>query len=139
MSDKWRAWWRLRQQWRFLLVGAFNTLFGYLLFSGLFLLFGKWLHYLIIGVIAHAIAVCNAFIAYRTLVFPSNDRWHASFVRFNLSQLVGLGFGMSGLYALVEFGHMNPLLAQALITTLLVILSYTLHRFFSFQNAQPRN
>jgi len=138
LENKWPAWWRLRQQWRFLLVGAFNTLFGYLLFSGLFLLFGKRIHYLIIGVISHTIAVCNAFIAYRTLVFPSNDRWQASFVRFNLSQLVSLGFGMSGLYALVEFGHLNPLLAQAVIITLSVILSYTLHRFFSFPNAHSR-
>jgi putative flippase GtrA len=129
----------MRQQWRFLLVGAFNTLFGYVLFSGLFLLFGKRVHYLVIGFIAHVIAVSNAFIAYRTLVFPAKDKWQASFVRFNLSHLMGLGFGMSGLYALVEFGHSNPLLAQAVITTLSVILSYTLHRYFSFPDAKPRN
>jgi putative flippase GtrA len=139
VKNKWHRWWRTPQRWRFLLVGAFNTLFGYLVFSGLFLLFGKWVHYLAIGFVSHLIAVSNAFVAYRSLVFPSTDRWQASFIRFNLSQLVSLGFGIAGLYGLVEFGHCRPLLAQAVITALSVLLSYTLHRFFSFPTAQIRN
>jgi len=139
LKNRWHTWWLIRQQWRFLLVGAFNTLMGYLIFSGLFLLFGKWVHYLLIGLVSHVIAVTIAFAAHRFLVFRSTDRWQGSFVRFNLSQLVALGFGMSGLYVLVEFGHFNPLAAQAVITILAVALSYALHRFFTFPAAQTKN
>lgn len=132
LKNKWRTWWLIRQEWRFLLVGAFNTLLGYSIFSGLFLLFGRRVHYLVIGLVSHVIAASIAFTAHRFLVFRSTDRWQGSFIRFNLSQLVALGFGISGLYALVEFVHLNPLVAQAVITAITVVLSYALHRFFTF-------
>ena len=132
-KNEWQAWWRLPQQIRFLAAGAFNTGVGYALFSTLFLLFGQWVHYLLIGLAAHAIAVVNAFVVYRTLVFRSTERWHMSFIRFNLSQLVGLAFGMASLYTLVEFFGWSPLFAQAVVTLLSVVLNYLLHRYFSFR------
>ena len=129
----WQRWWRLPQQLRFLLAGGYNTLFGYLMFSGMYLLFGRWIHYLVIGVLAHFIAVINAFIVHRRLVFRSTEPWGQSFVRFNLSQLVGLGFGITCLYALVRFAHLQPLLAQAVVVSASVLLTYVLHRYFSFR------
>jgi putative flippase GtrA len=131
---EWQAWWRLPRQLRFLVVGGYNTIFGYLVFSGLFLVLGRWVHYLVIGCFAHAIAVINAFVAHRCLVFRSLDRWQPSFFRFCLSQLVAFAFGLAGLYGLVEFAHFNPLLAQAVVTVSSVLLTYALHRYFSFRD-----
>ena len=37
------SWWRLPQQVRFVVAGGFNTAVGYLLFSGLFLLYSSYL------------------------------------------------------------------------------------------------
>jgi putative flippase GtrA len=135
LKIEWQAWWRLSRQLRFLLAGGYNTIFGYLVFSGLFLLLGQWIHYLVIGCFAHVLAVVNAFVVYRRLVFRSIDRWQPSFFRFCFSQLVALGFGIIGLYGLVEFGHFNPLLAQAVVTVSSVLLTYTLHRYFSFRES----
>lgn len=132
-KNEWQAWWRLPQQIRFLAAGAFNTGVGYALFSTLFLLFGQRIHYLLIGLAAHALAVVNAFVVYRTLVFRSTERWQMPFIRFNLSQLVGLAFGMASLYTLVEFFGWSPLFAQAVVTLLSVVLNYLLHRYFSFR------
>lgn len=126
-------WWRLSQQARFVVAGAFNTCVGYVLFSGVFLLFGRWIHYLLIGVLAHLIAVVNAFIVHRTLVFRDTGNWQSAFVRFNLSQLAGLGFGMILLYSLVEFVKLSPLAAQAVVTLVSVVVNYLLHRYFSFR------
>src|SRR5258708_519365 len=123
-KNEWRAWWRLPQQLRFLAAGAFNTPFGYASFRLLFLLFGRWIHYLLIGLTAHAIAVVNAFVVYRTLVFQSTEKWQWAFIRFNVSQLLGVALGMAGLYALVEFVGWSPLLAQAVVTLLSVVLNY---------------
>jgi putative flippase GtrA len=124
------------QKLRFLVAGAFNTGVGYVLFSGMFLLFGRWVHYLLIGLVAHFIAVVNAFLVHRLWVFHSTERWQRSFVRFNLSQLVSLGFGMSALYVLVEFVRWNPLIAQAAVTVVSVTLNYLLHRYYSFRDPQ---
>jgi putative flippase GtrA len=133
MESDWQAWWRLPQQFRFLLAGAFNTGAGYILFSGMFLLFGRWIHYLLIALVAHMLSVVNAFIVHRKLVFRSTEKWQHSFVRFNLSQIVSLGLGMAALYVLVEFAKWGPLRAQALVTIFSVMLNYLLHRFFSFR------
>lgn len=119
---------------RFLLAGAYNTVFGYAVFSLLFFALGRSVHYLLIGVVANFIAMVSAFIVHRTLVFRSSDRWQSSFVRFYVSQLVALGFGIAALYWLVEYGHFKPLVAQAAIMTASVALTYVLHRRFSFRN-----
>ena len=128
-----RAWWRLPQQVRFVVAGGFNTAAGYLLFSGLYLLLGQWVHYLLIGLAAHMIAVVIAFNVHRKFVFRSTDAWWPAFVRFNLSQLVSLAFGMSALFGLVEFVRWSPLLAQFVVTLVSVVLNYLLHRHFSFR------
>ena len=134
MNTEWPAWWRLPQKLRFLVAGGYNTVFGYLLFGAMFLWLGRWVHYLVIAVIAHLIAVINAFIVQRFLVFRATDRWQSSFIRFNLSQVMVLLFGMSALYGLVEYGGFSPLLAQAFVTVFSVSLSYFLHRHFSFRD-----
>jgi len=135
MPPSWDWWWRLPLKVRFVLAGGFNTAFGYVLFSGMFLLAGRWVHYLMIGLVAHALSVLNAFVVHRKLVFRATDDWRPAFVRFNVSQLVSLTFGMAALYSLVEFGHCNPLAAQFAVTLVSVALNYVLHRHFSFRTA----
>lgn len=128
-----QAWWRLPQQVRFLVAGGINTVVGYLVFSGLYVLLHQHVHYLVIGILAQAVALTSAFIVYRRLVFLSNDGWIATFIRFNLSQLVAFGGGLAGLYLFVRFGHLPPLIAQAIVILLTVMLSYALHRYYSFR------
>jgi len=132
-----QSWWRLPQQFRFLLAGGYNTVFGYLVFGGLYLLFSQQVHYLIIAVLAHGCAVISAFIVHRRLVFRSSEPWPRSFVRFNASQLATLGFGIICLYVLVTYGRFRPLAAQAIVTTVSVLLTYLLHSRFSFRG-HPR-
>lgn len=128
-----RDWWRLPQQVRFLMAGGFNTAVGYAVFATLFSLLGRGIHYLLIALAAHAIAVISAFLVYRILVFRSSEKWQSSFVRFNVSLLAGLAFGMLFLYGLVEYAHWRPLAAQAVVTAASVVLNYLLHRYFSFR------
>ena len=136
MRIEWEAWWRAPQQVRFLIAGGYNTLVGYLIFSALYLLLGRYVHYLVIACVAHVISVASAFVVHRFLVFRCNDDWRRSFLRFNLSQLVALGCGLCGLYGLVNYAHLRPLVAQANVTILSVILSYLLHRYFSFRSTR---
>jgi putative flippase GtrA len=127
-------WWRLPQQLRFLLVGGYNTAFGYLVFSGLYLIFGRWIHYLVIGLLAYIVSLISAFVGYRFLVFQSTAPWRKNFVRFNSAQLIAMGCGMAGLYVLVEFIHLSPISSQGLVILASSVLTYLLHRFFSFRD-----
>jgi putative flippase GtrA len=128
-----RVWWRLPQELRFLLAGAYNTAFGYLTFSLLFILLQTRINYLVIAFVCYPISLTSAFIVHRNLVFRSQERWPRSFIRFNFSQIAAFLFGVAGLYSLVRFGHLAPLVAQALVVIASVLVTYLLHRHFSFR------
>ncbi len=135
MKSPGEHWWELPQTLRFLIVGGYNTVFGYLAFTVLYLTVGERINYLIVGLAAHAVAAVNAFVVHRLFVFRSSKGWFAEYLRFNLSQLASLSFGMAALYALVSFGHLKPLIAQAMAVSASVVISYALHRFFTFRDS----
>lgn len=120
------------QRVRFVIVGAWNTLFGYLAFLTLYACLHDSLHYLIIGVLAHFVAVVQAFTAHRVFVFRSHAGWVAEFARFNLVQLASLCYGLAGLWLLVSIAHLNPLVAQGAVLLTAVALTYIAHRRFTF-------
>jgi len=127
------SWWGLPQQVRFLIAGAYNTVFGYLVFAVLYVSLGRRVGYLVVGMLAYLLSLVSAFAVHRYLVFRSTDSLPKTFLRFNLSQIVALGCGLVGLYILVEFAHFRPLLAQALVITMSVIVTYVLHNHYSFR------
>lgn len=124
--------WRRHERFRFLVIGGWNTLFGYLCFLVLYALLHVHLHYLLIGTIAHFIAATNAFACHRLLVFRSHGALLAEFVRFNLAQVFVLCCGLFGLWVLVSDLQVAPLVAQACVTVVAVVISYLAHRRFTF-------
>lgn len=130
----WIEQWHANSKLRFLVSGAWNTVFGYVAFSALYLALAPELHYLLIAAIAQAIAVTQAFLFHRHFVFRSTGPWLAEFLRYNLSVTGIFVFGLGGLSLLVEFGGLNPLLAQAVVIVLTVVLSFFIHRDFSFRD-----
>jgi putative flippase GtrA len=117
---------------RFLLIGGYNTAFGFGLFAGLLLLAGDRVHYMIILPVSHAIAVTNAYFAYRFFVFRDGARGLKSYLRFHVVYLASLGFSMLALPLLVEIGGCRPILAQGIVLAVTVVMSYVLHKRFSF-------
>ncbi len=73
-----------REQILYLIVGGWNTLFGYLIWALLQYLLHDYLYYLVILVLAWFPAVLNAYFGYRIFVFRSRGRiWH-ELPRFSL-------------------------------------------------------
>lgn len=125
--------WTADQRLRFLVVGAINTAIGYLIFLGLFLASRPWVHYLVVALVSHAVAVCFAFYLHRRVVFRSRGAIWVEFLRFNASLVFVLLGSLLGLYLLVAVFRQPPLLAQGIVTLLGVVASYLLHRYYSFQ------
>lgn len=132
LVDRGVALWKRSLHLRFLVVGAWNTLFAYGCFALLFLLAGGRVHYLVLQVIAHFLSVANAFVGHRHVTFRSESAWPAEFLRFNVSYLGALALGLVGLPLLVSGLGLHPLLAAAIVTIVTVATSYALHRRFSF-------
>lgn len=136
--DALRRLWQDGRKLRFLIVGGWNTLFGYLSFYVLYLLAAERLHYLVVAVIAHFVAVTQSYVMQRRLVFRSAAPVTGEFLRFNASHVGTLLFGLLAMYVLVEAATLSPLVAQAIVILTSVILSYVLHSRVSFAPTPDR-
>jgi putative flippase GtrA len=129
-----------RQGLRYLLVGAWNTVFGYGLFATLQLTLGHHIHYLVLLVVATVVSTLQAFVLYRTWVFEVEGPWLPDLGRFSLVYLGAFLANLVLLPVLVEAGGLPVLAAQALVVGGTVIASFLAHRNFSFRrppSAQP--
>jgi putative flippase GtrA len=118
---------------RFLLVGAFNTAFGFALFALLLHLAGDHVHYLVVLCFAMVIAVLVAFTAYRLFVFQVRGNVLRDLARFSLVYVGVLAANAIALPLLVEVARLPILSAQAIIVVATVIANFLLHRSFSFR------
>lgn len=121
---------------RFIVVGLWNTAFGYLAFVALYFALSAHIHYLVIAVIAHATAVTQAFILHRRFVFQSRGDWKAQFVRYNIGVTGIFLMGLACLSILVGQFRFSPLLAQAVVMAISVVVSFLVHRDYSFRKSE---
>lgn len=127
--------WSNSQKLRFLILGAWNSLFGYCSFALGYLLLHQWLQYVVIAVLAHVVAISQSFLTHKFLVFRSTGRWPAEFLRFNLTHLGTFLAGLAGLVLLVDGFNLHPLVAQAIVLAATVVVGYLAHARFSFRRA----
>lgn len=116
----------------FVIVGGYNTAFGYAVFAGVHLLFPS-LHYLVVLLIAHVLSVLNAFVAYRLLVFKVRGNVLTDLLRFWSVYLAALALNAVALPLLVEAVGLEVLIAQALVVFVTALMSYLGHKHFSFR------
>jgi putative flippase GtrA len=129
---------RRREQLLYLVVGGWNTLFGYAIWALFEYLLSAYLHYLAILVLSWPFAVLNAYFCYRHFVFHSTDRILRELPRFSLVYVVTLAAGLLALPLLLRTLPFNIYIIQAGYTVVVVILSYLAHRFFSFGGSRGR-
>lgn len=126
-----------REQVLYLVVGGWNTLFGYLVWALLQLLLGDVLPYLAVIVLAWPIAVLNAYLCYRYLVFRSRGPVLRELPRFSIVYLLTLAANLAVLPVALEVLPFNIYVVQALFTGVVVVCSYLAHRYYSFGRARP--
>ena len=127
---------------RYLLVGGFNTLFGYVLFAVINWLFtglGSY-SYMYAAVLSTFIAISVAFLGYKWFVFRTKGNYLIEWIRcfgvYGASSLIGLG-GLAILVPILR-RHMHkpelaPYLAAAMLTGITVVFSFFGHKNVSFR------
>jgi len=121
---------------RFVLVGAFNTAFGYLAFAALELGFPQ-IPYLIVLVVSREISVVGAFVAYRWLVYKVKGNVIRDFARFWLVYVGALVLNLLALPLLVEVMGLGVLAAQTVTVGLTAVASCVGHGRYSFRRPHP--
>jgi len=128
-----------REQILYLVIGGWNTLFGYAIWALLYFLLKDHLHYLIILVLSWPPAVANAYLGYRTVVFRSTGSVWREIPRFSLVYVITLVSALIALPILVRTLSFNLYVIQALYTGVVVVLSYLGHKYFSFRKSHRRS
>lgn len=125
------------QKFRFLLVGALNTVVGYALFATLLAVYGAR-RYLVSVVISHCVATTLSFALNRNFVFRDRGSILVGFLKFQFTYSVILTLDLVLLVALVEGLEWPALIAQAVCLVLLAIVSCLGHKYFSFYRKEKR-
>lgn len=126
-----KIWFGFNQKIRFLLVGGFNTVFSYLVFAGLYETLG--LHYNLALITQYFITVNVSFITMRYYVFQSNGVLKAEYMKAVSVYVLIFFFNAFALNFFVIVLELYPLLGQALYLVLSTIITYVLHKNFSFR------
>ena len=133
---------KLDKRLRFVLVGIWNTIFGFLafvLFYKIFVEFISWerLQYIGAMLLGQSISVLNAFFMHKKYTFRSNSKGMSSFkefLRFNSIYLVILVLNLIILPILIEVFLFNPILAGGFSILLTTLFSYFAHSKYTFKN-----
>jgi putative flippase GtrA len=123
---------------KFVIIGIYNTLFGYAAFAVLHLGLTH-VNYMLILVVSRELSVISAFVAYRVFVFRVKGAIVPDFLRFWMVYSGALVLNLIALPFLVEIVGLNVLVAQALIVVLMVITTWIGHNHFSFKRAATDN
>jgi len=123
-----------REDLRFIVAGALNTIVGWLIFFGIYETFGQTLHYLGTLVCTYIVSIFHSFLWLRYFVFRSRG----NFVR----QLIGSYLSYGALFVLngvllamaVEVMNLDVYVSQIAITVIVVILSFIVHRGLVFRH-----
>jgi putative flippase GtrA len=123
----------------YLVVGGWNTLFGYGVWAVLQYLLGDRLHYLAIVLISWPIAVLNAYLGYRYFVFRSQGPMLRELPRFSVVYVVTLIANVLLLPIALNVLPFNIYVVQALLLVVVVACSYLAHKYYSFRGGPRRD
>jgi len=128
--------WRI---FRYLLAGAWNTLFGMGVYA--LLVSFKWgeEHYMLMAVPGNIIAISNAFLCYKLFVFKTKGRWLREYFRCYLVYGAAALGGFALLCLFAELCGMHPAIANCIGIAITTACSYFGHKLFSFRRpaAEP--
>lgn len=122
------------QKIRYLIIGGWNTVFGYGVFAGLYFWLSGSLHYLLILSISYVLSITNAYIGYKIFVFRTKGNILKEYLRFYVVYGVSFLFNLATLPLFVEMLKFNMYVAQAIVTIITILGSYVLHKKFSFRD-----
>ena len=124
---------RQNEKIRFLIVGGLNTAVGLITFPILyFLCHPHGMNYMTALVVSQIFCITFSFANNKLLVFKSAGNIFQEYFKYVSFQGIYLILNLIGLPILVEFFHLNPIVAQTGFAVVLITISYFWHRKVTF-------
>ncbi|MBN3033540.1 MAG: GtrA family protein [Candidatus Saganbacteria bacterium] len=121
-----------KEKINYLLVGGWNTVFGYFLFVALYYWLAARVNYLLLLAVSSLISITNAYLSYKFFVFRTKGGYWREYVRFNLVYGAIAVLNLFLLPLLVGLSRWSPPLAQGALVSLNVVLSFLGNKYYSF-------
>lgn len=124
----------------FLIVGGFNTLFGYALFAVLFRV-GQ-LHYNVALLMAYSVGVFLSFATHKRFTYEhtyqkSRDT-AAGFMKYVSTYIALFGVNVVLLSVLVQVWALDPLLGQIIAIVVITLLTFVIQKYWVFKRKDDR-
>jgi putative flippase GtrA len=118
---------------RYLIIGAWNTFFGFAVFTILMIVF-PISKYLIALTLTMLLAGMNSYMTQRKFVWQSSANMKAEFSKF-FTVFIGQFFAnLVLLYILVDYFNFHPLWTQYVIAAVLIVMTYISHKNWTFRS-----
>jgi len=126
---------------KFVIVGIWNTFFGYALFFALDTMFEKtillrYVAYMSAMVLSNIAAIANAYIFHKYITVQSDVRGRGvlmEFLKFSTTYMVTLCLSLILLPFFVEILHVHPRVGALIILGICTIVSYYGHSKYTFR------
>ncbi|MBR2300204.1 MAG: GtrA family protein [Alphaproteobacteria bacterium] len=128
-----KIWFSLPQPLRFFLVGGFNTVFSFTVFS-LLVIFK--INYTLSIIIAYILGTNCSIFTMRYFVYQNHRNILQSYVKGWMAYLSLFAVNYIFLYIFIELFHYTPIITQACYTILSPIYIYLVHKYFTFKNSK---
>ena len=126
---------------KFVLVGVWNTIFGFIAFVALYKLFSNFLKidyfaYTSAQILSTILSIFNAYIGHRHITFNSTKKGKhmiIEFLKFSTTYVVLFLLGLILMPFFVEVLKVKPILASVFLNVIIISTSYFGHSRFSFK------
>jgi putative flippase GtrA len=128
-----RLWRAHRQKILYLIVGGWNTLVQYGVFSLCWYLLHDRLHPVLVLLISFVIASINGFLTFRHFVFGSARRPLSEYLRYQVVYGPLFGLNLLVLPLVLSLTDLNAYVIQALFSVFAVVAGYLGNKYFTFR------
>jgi putative flippase GtrA len=124
---------------RYLVAGGVNTLFGYIISLVLYYGLHQELNLVIILAIINIISISFSFLIYKIFVFKTQGNWVKEYLRCYLVYGFTAILSSACIWILVEKITLSYWIAQTLAIIVIIIVSYSMHKSYTFKAANEKN
>lgn len=130
---------KLRDVWnrfcalRFVIVGAWNTVFSYLVFAVLYHFFGGGWRDVPVQAVSAVLGITNAYVFHRLLTYRSHGIWWREYLRFYVVYGAQVGLQAGCFLIFSTWLGLNGYVVQLVLTLVFTVLSYWAHKAYSFK------
>lgn len=125
---------QIRLHYRYLYVGTWNTIFGYVTGVLTYKLINDISNVIIVGIVSNIISISMSFLTYKIFVFRTSGNWLREYLKCYLVYGIMALLSIFMLWIFLDLLQINIWLSQGLIILATTAISYTSHKKFTFNS-----